>query len=211
MIPNRKAPNVFADTKRFIELAQPDHITPLGYRPQPKTLQLIKHLIDEEVNKELMINLEKMIEHGGSFEQMVQFLDDAVDSIYVIAWAIAALGLPGEAGWNEVQSANMSKFPLVDYGEGKDGEYQEKEILPLDMKVEDVDIKERNGHWIITNKVTGKVVKPMWFKPPSMFEVVHSVLSIQKTRTMPNVISDPFMREYFNEMEARREKKEIDV
>lgn len=215
MIPNRKAPNVFADTKKFIELAQPDHITPLGAQPAIKTLQLIKHLVNEEVNKEFMVNLEAMIASGNiSFEQMVQFLDDAIDSIYVLAWGIAALSLPGEAAWNEVQRANMSKFPLV-----KDQPHDELMAAPaLPMPAELPEYKDikvrwnvRQGHFVLTNEETGKVVKPKGFNKPDIFEVVMNLLAMKKLRENPSLISDPLLKDYFHEMEKRREQGEIDA
>jgi hypothetical protein len=205
MIPDRRSPDVFADVRKFIELAQPDHITKLGSNPKVETLKLLKHIIEEEVNKELMPNLDKMIEKGANFELITQFLDDALDSIYVIAWGIAAMSLPGQAGWNEIQKANMSKFPL------ENPDYPDIKPLLLDLP-EYLNIlptyKKVDKRWILTNPTTGKVMKPAGFQKPNIFDVIHGMITIEKILTIPDVIATSFMNEYFHEMEKRREEDE---
>lgn len=208
MIPDRRKPDVFADVRKFIEVSAPERITPLGTPPDISTLKLIEHLINEEVNIELLPNLTKMIENGATLERMVQFLDDAIDSIYVLSWGIATMSLPGQAAWNEVQRANMSKFPLVT-SMGYDTIMQHHvDPKPLDIaSYKDIEYKitVRGDRFVITNSTTGKVMKPEGFTPPNIFGVVHGMLTIDKIKTMPDVIATPFMKDYFHAMEKRIE------
>lgn len=204
MIPNRNSPNVFADVRRFIDIAQSDLRSELNHKPQDGAMVLAKQIINEEVNKELLVNLEKLINGDFSLELLAEVLDDAVDSIYVIAWLIEILSLPGEAAWNEVQRANMSKFPLAD------GFAPPPQDASIEVDVQEVTIPEEPANrWVLRNKLTQKIVKPEGFVPPNIHEVVLQILTMRKLRSMPNVIADPFMREYFNETERRIEAGEI--
>lgn len=76
-------------------------------------------LIDEEVNKELVPLLQKIIENGGSsLEQKAELLDHICDSIYVLAGLSVNMGLPIDNAFAVVHGANMSKVfgPLVPNG-----------------------------------------------------------------------------------------------
>jgi len=59
-----------------------------------------------------------------SLEHLVEFVDGAIDSIYVILWTLNKLGVPADACWNEVQRSNMAKLgpdgkPIKDAETGK--------------------------------------------------------------------------------------------
>lgn len=200
MIPNRTNPNMYEDVKKFIALAQPELVVELGEQPKLKALELGRKLIDEEVNKELFTTLTNMIlAGGGSLEQLAQLLDDIVDSIYVLTWLAAVCSLPLNAAWNEIQRANMSKFPL------------HKNHTKTDIKPEGAITRISGEHYIFRDPETGKVMKPTNFIPPNIFEVLIGTIQIHKIRTMPNVIATPFMQEYFHKIEERREKGEIQL
>lgn len=212
MLPNRKVPDIFKDVLEFLQISAPQRITKLGGRPGLETLKLAKHLINEEINKELMPNLEAMIDETASMERMVQFLDDALDSMWVLAWSIHCMSLPGNAGWNELKRANMSKFPLM-----KDNP---NGVLPLEIPEyfeEDgvtyipFNINQMGDRWVLTNAATGKVMKPKGFTPPDMFEVVHGMITIDAVRNQHDIIATPFMKEYFHEMEERFDKGEVSL
>jgi NTP pyrophosphatase (non-canonical NTP hydrolase) len=47
-----------------------------------------------------------------SLENLTEFVDGAIDSIYVILWTLHKLGVPVHLAWTEVQDSNMAK--LVD-------------------------------------------------------------------------------------------------
>ena len=59
-----------------------------------------------------------------SLEHLVEFVDGAIDSIYVILWTLNKLGIPADVCWNEVQRSNMAKLgpdgkPIKDPDTGK--------------------------------------------------------------------------------------------
>lgn len=90
---------IFHDQQHFM--------TTMKQEPNPG---LYLHLIDEEVNEELMVAWQAYLENpsGGT---LVEVLDGAVDSIYVLAGFLNSLVGPNLAQklWDEVQASNMSK------------------------------------------------------------------------------------------------------
>lgn len=200
-IPDNRVPDIFKDVRTFLQLAQPEMIHKLGEPIRQNVAELAWKLIDEEVNKELKDDLALLANGQFSLEILARVLDHYMDIIYVAAWAVEAFGLPAYAAWNEVQRANMSKFPIV----------TGPAPLALDDQIP-IEINERHikgefhTRWILTNKDTGKVVKPEGFTPPDVWSVVYSMMMINKIRTMPDVIATPFMKQYFHEMERRREE-----
>lgn len=208
MIPNRRTPDVFKDVWKFLVLARPQDAQPIGFRPSHEALKLCEHIIEEEVNKELMPLLRKLIsgEAEPTFENLTTLFDHYLDSMWVVIWGMQVIGMPENAGWNELARANMSKFPLVkDFPNG---------VKPLDIpEYKDVpyELTQRHGHWILLNKNTGKVMKPEGFTPPNIFDVVHGCLAIQKIRTQPDIIATPFMRDYFLTMEERFDRGEVQL
>jgi hypothetical protein len=172
MIPNRKKADVFGDVAKFTELAQPDMLVPEGQAPHPKAIELAIKLIDEECNSEYIPALRKLLANR-SRENLLEVLDGAIDSIYVIAWALRILNLPAHAAWNEVQRSNMAKFPLSDYGE-KDT----FAVSKLDPAI-DIDVNVRDRRLVLTNHETGKVVKPAGWTPPDLFGVIMAIESMR--------------------------------
>lgn len=71
-----------------------------------------RNVIDEEVNKELFLLLDKVIANGGaiSLEQRAEMLDHIVDSVYVLMGLAVNFGLPFDLGFQIVQQANMKKL-----------------------------------------------------------------------------------------------------
>ena len=214
MIPNRRIPDIFGDVRQFLKLSQPGMMSEMDGRPQLAAMKLAWKLIDEEVNKELKPTLDRLIAGDWSFELMADLLDHYLDVIYVAAWAIEVFGLPGNAGWNHVQERNMAKFPL-EMDRPIDPETSMRAIpMPLDIpEYQGVlfDVKVVEGRFVITNAHTGKVMKPRGWTPPNIWEVMHAVRTINSIRTMPDLIADPFMREYFHAMEKRFDEGKVQL
>ena len=82
--------------------------TPRGQLVSPEDFKLAEKLIDEEVG-ELNVAFHKFLRQQ-SLENAVELLDGAVDSIYVIIWAMNKFGLPFDAAFDEVQRSNMAKL-----------------------------------------------------------------------------------------------------
>jgi len=47
---------------------------------------------------------------SSTLENLTEFVDGAIDSIYVILWTLNKLGVPADACWAEVQRSNMAKL-----------------------------------------------------------------------------------------------------
>lgn len=197
---NRKSPDVFADVTKFFEIAQPEMLVPLGKIPSHKALELAFKLIEEECVKEYMPALQKFTE-SPTRENLIEVIDGAMDSIYVIAWAMRLLNVPSQAMWNEVQRSNMAKFTSI-----INKIPQRHKDAPQDIEVE---VNERNGYWVICNKATGKVVKPEGWTQPDLFAVLQEYETINKLRTQHDMIADIFFHDYFHEMESRREQDRL--
>ena len=159
---NSKVPDIFKDVSEFLLLAQPEVVTPPHQLPPKWILELAHRLIDEEVNKEkyaTLAALQMMIDGRYSIEIMAELLDSIIDSIYVLAWTARALSLPFNEAWNEVQKANMAKFPIAPelYGGGIEGNITETVV---------------NGRIVRRNEY-GKVQKPEGWKAPDIWGVIY--------------------------------------
>lgn len=203
-IPDRSVPDIFKDVRTFLQLAQPEMMHELGQPIKQHVAKLAWKLIDEEVNTELKPDLEKLANGDFSLELLSRVLDHYLDTIYVAAWAIEAFGLPGHAGWNEVQRANMSKFPFTN----GPAPFGLDEQIPIEINERHIQ-GEFHTRWVLTNKDTGKVVKPEGFTPPDIWNVVYATMMMKKLRTMPDVMATPFMKDYFHEMEKRQEEGKL--
>lgn len=199
MIPDRRIPDVFADVAKFTELAQPNMLVPVGETINPKAIELAIKLFEEEGIKEYLSALRKFAEHQTK-ENLVAVIDGGLDTIYVIAWAFRVMNVTAHAYWNEVQRSNMAKFPRVN------GSAQEMFTLDIpEYKDIEIEINERNAHWVITNAQTGKVVKPRGWTPPDLFGVMLGLENIRRLRTQPDGIANGFLQEYFHTQEERIE------
>lgn len=72
---------------------------------------LAKKLIVEEYEKEMMPALDALIKNQ-SMENILAFVDGAIDSVYVIYWALLKMGVPPDDCFSIVQEANMDKLQL---------------------------------------------------------------------------------------------------
>ena len=73
-------------------------------------VNLAVNLIDEEVNRELIPAINRMVrDRDISMLNLAEILDGIVDSVYVIYQLCNTLGLPFDAAWDEVHSSNMAK------------------------------------------------------------------------------------------------------
>lgn len=123
-------------------------------------------VVDQEVNKELMPALQKVLDNKGymSLEQKAEILDHIVDSIYVLLGACISFGLPFNEGFFLVQVANMSKIGM----EGP--QFWEQGNL--------------------FGEPEGKLKKPEGFSPPPMFDLIkdfYTQATIQDEHQRPKV------------------------
>lgn len=216
MILNRKSPDIFADVAEFTELAQPDLLVKPNELPYSIAVALAIKLIEEECNEEYIPALKKYKE-AKTRENLLNVIDGAMDCIYVIAWAMRVLNVPAQAMWNEVQKSNMDKFIKVTTSNGQYAEAIDAGAVgPIDYApdtpdkclFEEIEFK---GHkyWVFRNRETNKVMKPRSWNPPNLHKVLEEYETILKMRSMPDGIAAQFMKEYFHEMESRRDRGEI--
>ena len=180
--------NLVSDVLEFIKTSQPEMLNAPNTRPNPATLQLARALINEEVNKELLPLLDKMLEGAWSQELSAELMDHYVDTVYVAIWGCIAMALPFYAGWNEVQHANMSKFPFHKacqaHGCNHVFEY-EKEIDGVKVMVTE---RCQGGRLVTRRNDNGKVAKPEGFKAPEMFQVLFEVWNHVYKQNTPGVL-----------------------
>jgi hypothetical protein len=74
-----------------------------------ETLKLRYNLVDEEVNKELLPNLKKLMEEEPEDPTIVNVVDGIVDSIYVLIGCAVSFGVDLGPIWDKVHEANMLK------------------------------------------------------------------------------------------------------
>lgn len=198
MLMNRKSPNVFADVAQFTELAHPNMLPKSGRVVNPKAIELAIKLIEEECNKEYIPALQAF-QQDQSVENLLAVVDGAMDSIYVIVWAMKILGVENpEAYWNEVQRSNMAKFK-----KGVDP-------IPLDLpEYKDVDseVNYRNGYAVLTNAKTGKVMKPEGWTPPNLHQIFVELselkIALNRKKIGQPSIHSTFIEDYFYTTEQR--------
>ena len=106
-------PGMQHDVLRFMELAEQRprarELAPLS----TEDINLALKLMDEET-REMFEGFEKCVK-AATLENLTEFADGAIDTIYVILWTMAKFNLPTAALWAEVQRSNMAK----DRGDGK--------------------------------------------------------------------------------------------
>lgn len=93
---------LFLEKSRVGYARYPDQV------PPPEYFDIARRLVDEEVNKEFLPNLERC-RQSWTTENVSAMLDDIVDSIYVLVFAAHKFGLPLEDAWNRVCEANLEK------------------------------------------------------------------------------------------------------
>jgi hypothetical protein len=93
--------------------------TPIGTPIPEALLQLRKKLIVEEYEKEMMPALDKFMA-SQSLENLTEFVDGCIDSIYVILGALIQFNVPADRCFDEVQRSNMAKL-------NADGTYTKRE------------------------------------------------------------------------------------
>lgn len=81
---------------------------PQGSLIPPEDFKLAEALIQEEVT-EMAEGFNKLAA-SQSLENMTEFVDGAIDSIYVILWAMLKFGVPVDTAFSEVQRSNMAKL-----------------------------------------------------------------------------------------------------
>lgn len=71
-------------------------------------LMLGNKLMEEEINE--MWTGWMNFRESRSLENLTEFVDGAIDTIYVILWTLNKLGVPADACFAEVQRSNMAKL-----------------------------------------------------------------------------------------------------
>jgi len=185
---NSKVPDIFGDVEEFFNLAQPELLVPPHRIPPRAVLELAEHLINEEVNKELLADLSFMVGTGAySLERAARLLDHIVDSVYVLVWTAKALSLPFNEAWNEVQAANMAKFPICPNCKGVGCNHS---IIRQDETQKDyVSYSEncRGGRLVRRNMKTGKVMKPEDWQAPQIWELLYEMWTRDFLRREPEI------------------------
>lgn len=187
--PNNPA-NMVEDVRQFLMLAQPELMVAPHQIPPPKTIELCWKLINEEVNEELKIELDALIAGQYSLERMAKIQDAYIDTIYVSIWAMVVLNLPVYAAWNEVQKANMAKFPMHDMCQGKGCEFK---LIDTSQNPH-VRIHCAGGHLVSRNNETGKVMKPEGWQEPASWDVLYRAWNIWKLQNDPSIIVNKNMQ-----------------
>lgn len=196
---DRTSPDVFKDVALFTEIAQKDMLVEKGQIPTQKARELAIALIKEEYEKEYMPAL-IAYQKNPTQENLVKVVDGAMDSIYVIAWAMRVFNVPAQAAWNEVQRSNMAKFREL----GDSATWVPP--VPHPMYGDTPFIYETNTFYnciIIRNAETGKVMKPIGWTEPRLSEVILQDTELHHIRSRPDVIADGWLRQYFLATEER--------
>lgn len=191
-------PHIIADVHQFIMTSQAQMIQDPEQRPDKRVLQLAYNLINEEVNKELLPRLQKMIDGAYSLELMAKLLDDYVDTVYVAAWGCIVLNLPFIPAWHEVQRANMAKFPPCDNCGGAGCDARKIGICLVDEKEVSFEEKCSFGRLVKTNTVTGKVIKPASWEEGHVWDVLFEAWTMIKLRQDPNIIGTKVYKDEFH-------------
>lgn len=106
-----KTESMAVQVLRFMEVMDQPPGT-LGETVPAGTLDLANKLMfhpDSGEVEEARIGWEKFCRHQ-SLENLTEFVDGAIDSIYVILWTLNKLGVPADACFAEVQRSNMAKL-----------------------------------------------------------------------------------------------------
>lgn len=74
----------------------------------PQDFTLSARLVEEEI-AEMASGFNKL-KHFQSFENLTEFVDGAIDTIYVILWSLLKFNVPVQACFDEVQRSNMAKL-----------------------------------------------------------------------------------------------------
>ena len=74
----------------------------------PSDFRLAEKLMAEEI-KGMWIGFNKFSQ-AATLENKAEFVDGAIDTIYVVLWSLLKLGVPVDAVFEEVQRSNMAKL-----------------------------------------------------------------------------------------------------
>lgn len=69
---------------------------------------LSSRLVGEEIT-EMALGFSKL-KQAQSFENLTEYVDGAIDTIYVILWSLLKFNIPVQACFDEVQRSNMAKL-----------------------------------------------------------------------------------------------------
>ena len=87
-----------------------DQLPILPGTPIPKEdFELARKLIKEEFEREFKPAFDRF-EISQSLENLTELVDGAMDTIYVVIWAMVKFGVPVDRCFGEVQRSNMAKL-----------------------------------------------------------------------------------------------------
>lgn len=187
---NIAAPNLVGDVSKFFVLSQAELMVMPGIQPPTKTLELCYKLIDEEVNKELLPRLQKIMAGGYSLENMAALLDAYVDTVYVAIWGCVVLNLPFNPAWHEVQKANMAKFNPHDLCRGQGCDYVGRGVTEVEGNVVEFIEKCIGGFIVKRNMKTDKVLKPEGWVAPDIWDILYRIWTMHKLANDPGIIRE---------------------
>lgn len=192
--PNHPA-DMMADVRTFLLLAQPELLVNPHAIPPFDTIKLCKALIDEEVNKELFPELDKLLNGQYSLEIMSKVQDAYIYTIYVSIWSMLVLNLPVYGAWNEIQRSNMDKFPIHEACKGKGCEFMS--IGTRDYTGKPTEFKQHcaHGRLVTRNAITNKVMKPEGWKEPESWDVLYRTWNIWLLANDPGIIRNKNIQE----------------
>ena len=113
---NKPAPNSYAeDVLQFMQVMGQPCLRLKAGPPPTDVLQLADNLLfgsgEGAKRGEVweMVDAWLAYKQNQSLENLTEFVDGAIDSIYVILWTLNKLGVPADLCWQEVQRSNMAK------------------------------------------------------------------------------------------------------
>ena len=109
--------NFYQEDQRKFMLAMDQEVVTVGRQPSKASFLLARKLIAEEFIElaGVLANIERQYERypessdPASIDQYAEMLREAVDLVYVIMQLCNTMGLDFDAGWQEIQRANMAK------------------------------------------------------------------------------------------------------
>ena len=144
----------------------------------PELVKLRLSLIEEEVNE---------LKDGLKNKDMNEVTDALADILYVVYGAGVSFGIDLDEAFRIVHESNMSKLcnsekdaeETVDwYIKNQSHRYYSPSIRK----------SEYGNKWVVYNKSTGKVLKSIYYKPPTFDDILSKKHSIKQKGTEKSIL-----------------------